>query len=92
MRCAGSRAYRKPLDVIGGRDGKQSLEGVVGWQGKAGGVDEELAANVEEDEEEVEHGQTQDDVDLGHAGLLLEVVEGGILGQLPASGSAECAV
>lgn len=69
--------------VISLAAGEQGLERVVGWEGKAGGVDEELAGDVEEDEEEVESAETEDDVDLGDAGLLLEVVEGWVLGELP---------
>lgn len=69
--------------VISLAAGEQGLERVVGWEGKAGSVDEELAGDVEEDEEEVESAETEDDVDLGDAGLLLEVVEGWVLGELP---------
>ena len=58
------------------------MQRVVAGDDKAGNVDKELAGNVEEDQEEVEAGETKDGVDLGNRGLLLKVVEGGVLGQL----------
>lgn len=61
---------------------EQRREGVVAGDEEAGGVDEELASDVEEDEEEVEGSETQYDVDLGDGRLLLEVVEGGVFRQL----------
>lgn len=67
------------ISLVGGEEG---VEGVVSRDGEAGGVDEEFASNVEEDEEEVKGAEAEDHVDLGHAGLLLEVVEGGVFGQL----------
>lgn len=63
------------MAVVGLAAGEEGLEGVVGWDSKAGGVDQELASNVKEDEEEVERADSKDNVDLGHAGLRLEVVQ-----------------
>ena len=77
-------AYGEPLGIIRLADGEDGLHGPVGREHEAGGVDEELAGDVEEDEEEVEGSETQDDVDLGHAGLRFEVVERWVLGELPA--------
>jgi len=72
----------QPLSIIGLATAKQCLEGVVSWQDEAGEVHEELAANVEEDEEKVESDKAEEDVDLGDIGLLLEIVEGRILAEL----------
>jgi hypothetical protein len=73
---------RKPLSVIDLAGGEQSVQGVVAGDDESSNVDKELASNVEEDEEEVEAGETEDSVGLGDGGLLLEVVEGGVLGEL----------
>jgi len=70
------------VGVIGLARGEESLERVVAGNEEASKVDEELASNVEEDEEEVEGTETEDDVDLGDGALLLKVVEGRVLGQL----------
>lgn len=70
------------MGVIGLGLGEQSLERVVTRDDEASKVDEELASDVEEDEEEVEGTETEDDVDLGDGALLLKVVEGRVLGQL----------
>jgi hypothetical protein len=73
---------RTHLSVIGLGSGEQSVQGVVAGDDESSNVNEELAGNVEEDEEEVEAGETEDSVGLGDRGLLLEVVEGGVLGKL----------
>jgi hypothetical protein len=70
------------VGVIGLARGEQSLERVVTGNEETSKVDEELASDVEEDEEEVEGTETEDDVDLGDGALLLKVVEGRVLGQL----------
>ena len=59
------------------------MKRVVGRECEASCVHEELAADVEEDQEEVERAETEDDIDLWYGGLLLEVLERWILGQLP---------
>lgn len=75
--------HGQPLGIIGLAAREEGAERVVGRNREAGGVDKELASDVKEDEEEVEGAETQDDVDLRHAGLLLEVVELRVLGELP---------
>ena len=75
--------YGEPLCVIGLSAAEQGLEGVVGWDREPGRVHQKLAGNVKEDEEEVKGAESEDDVDFGDAGLLLEVVEGWVLGQRP---------
>ena len=74
--------HGQPLGVIALAGGEEGLEGVVGGDDEAGGVDEELSSNVEEDQEEVEGTEAKDDVDLGHIGLLLELLQLRVLGQL----------
>lgn len=43
----------QPLRIIGLAGAEQSFQAVIRGQGEAGGVDEEFAGDVEEDEEEV---------------------------------------
>jgi hypothetical protein len=70
------------LSIVDLTRAEQSGERVVAGDDESGNVDEKCAADVEEDEEEVQSRQTQDNVDLGDGGLLLEVVQGGVFGQL----------
>ena len=74
--------YCQPLSVVDLARAEESVQGVVTGDDEAGDVDKELSGDVEEDQEEVETGETEDDVDLGDGRLLLKVVEGGVLGQL----------
>jgi len=73
---------RQPLSIIASAGAEQRIERVVGWQDEAGNVDQELAGNVEEDEEEIESSKAKDGIDLGNRGLLLKILEHRILGQL----------
>ena len=75
-------AYGKPLSIISLAAAEQRLQAVVGRDHEASGVDEELAGDVEEDQEEVKGAEAEDHVDFWNAGLLLEVVEGWVPGQL----------
>lgn len=70
------------LGVIRAARGEEGLERVVAGQEETGKVDEELASDVEEDQEEVNSDQAKDGVDLGDGGLSLQVVEHRVLGQL----------
>lgn len=74
--------HGQPLGVIALAGGEESLEGVVGGDDEAGGVDEELSSNVEEDKEEVEGAEAENNVDLGDVGLLLKLLQLRVLGQL----------
>jgi hypothetical protein len=76
-RCADT--YLGVIDFAGAEQGAQR---VVCGDGEASDVNEEGPGNVEEDEEEVQPDEAEEGVDLGHRGLLLQVVEGGVLGQL----------
>lgn len=70
------------LSVIGFAGGEQRIQGIVGGDGEPGKVDEEFASDVEEHEEEVDSEKTEESVDLGDGGLLLEVDKRRILGKL----------
>jgi hypothetical protein len=74
--------YCQPLSVVNLARAEQSVQGIVAGNDETGDVDEELSSDVEEDQKEVETGETEDDIDLGDGRLLLKVVEGGVLGQL----------
>lgn len=74
------------LSVINLGGGEESVQRVVAGEREANNIDEELASDVEEDEEEVDGTDAEDGVDLGHIGLLLEVDEGRVLGQLESNG------
>ena len=76
------------LGVIDLAGTEQGVERIIAGDDETGNIDQELACDVEEDEEEVEGPETQDGVDFGDRGLLLKVVEGGVFGQLRASPSA----
>lgn len=78
----GEEAHSQPLGVILLRVGKQGAQRVVARNDEARKVCEELAANVENDEEEVESSEADDGIGLGNAQLLLEVVQGGVFGEL----------
>jgi hypothetical protein len=80
----GIGTYGEPLRIIRLAGREDGLHGPVGREHEASGVDEELAGDVEEDEEEVEGAETEHDVDLGDGGLRFEVVERWVLGELPA--------
>jgi hypothetical protein len=71
--------YLGVIDLAGAEEGVQR---VVAGNDEASNVDEELAGDVEKDEEEVQAGETEDGVDLGDRRLPLQVVEDGELGQL----------
>jgi hypothetical protein len=64
---------------------EKSLHRVVARDEEAGEVGQELTAKVKDDHEEVEDNKADDSVGLGDRRLALEVVEGGVLGQLRAT-------
>ena len=70
------------LSVIGFAGAEQGAQGIVAWHQESGKVDEEFAGDVEEDEEGVDAGQSEEGIDLWDGSLLLEVVEGWVLGEL----------
>jgi hypothetical protein len=72
----------KPLGVVVGVVCEESAERVVAGNDEASKVGQKLATHVEDNEEEVEGSEANDTIGFGNASLLLEVVEGGVLGQL----------
>ena len=74
--------YSEPLGIIMLAGGKERIERVVSGEDESSEVGKELAAEVEDDQEEVESNEANDGIGLGHAGGLLDVDEGRVLGQL----------
>lgn len=72
----------QPLGIVLLAGGEQGVEGVVAGNDEAGEVGQELTTQVEDDKEEVEGSNADDGVGLGNVGRLLDVVQGGVLGQL----------
>lgn len=73
---------RQPLGIILLVVSEECLERVVTGDNKTGKVGQELAAEVEDDEEEVEGTESNNSICLGDTGLLLGVVEERVLGEL----------
>jgi len=71
----------QPLCVINLACTEQCLKGVIARNDESRKVDQELAANVEENQEEVETDESEEGINLWDGGLLLKVVEGRILGK-----------
>lgn len=74
--------YSQPLSVILLVGSEESGQGVVAGNDETSKVGQELAAQVEDDEEKVESANADGGVGLGDARRLLEVVKGGVLGEL----------
>ena len=70
------------LGIINLARTEQSFQGIISWDEEAGKVYKKLASNVEEDKKKVDTDEAEKGVDLRHRGLLLEIVEHGILGEL----------
>lgn len=70
------------LGVVLGARGEERLQGVVTGDQETSKVDEELARDVKEDQEEVDSNKAQDDIDLGDIGLTLKVGKDRVLGEL----------
>jgi len=72
----------KPLGIIRLANAEQGLERVVSRNHESSNVCKELAADVEENEEEIGCDQSEEGVDFRDRGLFLQVVQGGILRKL----------
>ena len=59
---------------------EERFKGVIAWNEKPCKVYEELASNIEEDQEKVDSDEAEEGIDLRYRGLLFEVVEHWILG------------
>lgn len=62
--------------------GEEGTKRVVAGDDETSQVGQKLASEVEDNEEEVESADTDGGIGLGNTSLLLEVVEGGVLGEL----------
>lgn len=76
------KTYSQPLRVIILALGEEGTKGVVAGDDEASKVGQELATEVEDDEEEVKGDDPNDGIGLGNTGLFLKVVERGVFGQL----------
>lgn len=68
------------LSIIDLASGKQSIKRVIPRDQEPGKVDEEFSSDIEEDQEKINSDKAEKGIDLGDRGLLLQVVESGILG------------
>lgn len=68
------QTHSQPLRVVILVIGEESIQRIVAGDDKASKVGEELATEVEDDEEKVQGGQAHDSVGLGDTGALLNVV------------------
>ena len=70
------------LSIINLARREQGIQRVIAGDQKAGKVNEELASNVEEDQEEVNADKAEENIDLRDRGLFLQIVKSRILGKL----------
>lgn len=77
-----SATHGKPLSIIRLARSEESSKGKVSGDNEARNVGEKLAAEVEDDQEEIKCAQAKHAIGLGDRGLLLEIVEHGVLGEL----------
>lgn len=70
------------MGIIDLADGEEGVHGVVGRDEKTSKVGQELTPIIKEDQKDVDEADTTNGVDFGNTGLLLEVVERRVLGQL----------
>lgn len=61
---------------------EEGTKRVVARDDETSEVGQKLASEVEDNEEEVESADTDGGIGFGNTSLLLEVVEGGVLGEL----------
>jgi hypothetical protein len=76
------RTHGQPLGIVRLRCREQRFKRVISRNDEAGKVGQELATEVEDDEEEIERNEADEGVCLRDAGLLLEAVQGGVFGEL----------
>jgi len=77
----------QPLSIIHLACAEQCVQRIVSGDDEAGKVDQELASDVEEDQEAVDTGKAEEDIDFGNVRLLLEVIEDGVSGELFVNGT-----
>lgn len=72
----------QPLSIILLVVSEEGTKRVVARDDETSEVGQKLASEVEDNEEEVESADTDGGIGFGNTSLLLEVVEGGVLGEL----------
>lgn len=72
----------QPLSIILLVVSEEGTKRVVARDDETSKVGQKLASEVEDNEEEVESADTDGGIGFGNTSLLLEVVEGGVLGEL----------
>jgi len=72
----------QPLSVVGRAGTEKRIERVVPRDDESSKVGEKLAAEIEDDQKEVQSREANNGVSLGNAGLLLEIGQGGVFGEL----------
>jgi len=77
----------KPLGVVTLPYAEESLEGIVTRNDESSQVGQQLPCDIEEDEKEVECDKPEKSIDLGEAGLFLEIVQNLIFRKLLINGS-----
>lgn len=75
-------AHSQPLGVICLAGGEESTKRVVSRNHETRNVGQQLTTEVENDQEEVERSEAEHSVGLGNRGLLFEVVQGRVFGEL----------
>lgn len=81
-KCYEISTYSQPLSIILLGGGEKSVQRVVGRDNIASKIGQELATEVEDDEEEVKSNDANGSISLGDTRSLLEVVQSGVLRQL----------
>jgi len=71
----------EPLGIVHLARAEKCIQRVVSWDDEACEIHKELSTNIEENQEEVETDKAEEDIDLWNICLLLEIVEGRILGE-----------
>ena len=74
--------YGEPLCIITLPNTEQSLQRVISGNDESGHICKKLTANVEEDEEEIGCDKAKECINLRNRGLLLQIVQSWILGEL----------
>jgi hypothetical protein len=70
------------LSIIRSSGSEEGMKRIVARDKETGKVNQELARNVEKDEEEVDANKAEEGVDLRDGGLSFQVVEDRVLGEL----------
>jgi len=73
---------REPLCIVRFANSEKGLQGIVAGNHETSNISEQLASDVEEDKEEVGCDQSEEGIDLRNRGLLLQVVQSRVLGEL----------